>query len=200
MIYAMLGMMIPYHQNQSFKGPTERIYVRTNGVHTDLCVELEKSNYNWWTFIDSNDFPQDDFKWMAIGWGDEAFYTQTKTWDDLKVSTTMSSFLQVTGGALHVELLAQEPSVNDRCVQVQVTDQGYEQMLDYIRGSFKISDSKPVIIDDFTYFGTDRFYKSKQQYHLFENCNSWTNKGLKEAGVRTMAWAVFPQSLIIYHK
>ena len=200
MIYAFLGMSISYRQNQSFVGPKQKIYVRSNGVHTDICVEIQNRYYDWWTFLDRTDYPDRNFKWMAIGWGDEEFYTQTKTWDDLKVSTTLSSFLLATQGALHVEMLVNEPQENERCAIVEVSPEGYKALTKYIHGSFKLNNSDPEIIEEFTYFGTDRFYRSKQQYHLFENCNSWTNMGLKKAGVSTMAWAVFPQSLINFLK
>ena len=201
MIYAFLGMILPYQAEvNDIKGEKEKFYVRSNGVHTDICFPIEGRFYNWWSFFNEDDFPNEDFEWVAIGWGDREFYIHTPTWDDLTFKRTFDSFFISTNGAMHVEMLRHEPLESESCAMVEAYPHEYINLGAYVVGSFKLSEYQPEIIGEFSYFGRDRFYEAKENYHLFDNCNSWTNRGLKIAGVRTAAWAIFPNTILFYLK
>lgn len=196
MIYAMLGTILTYHKPKPLLGDEQMIYVRSNGMHTDICFPITSDFYDWWSFFDEKDFPDAAFKWVAVGWGDKDFYIETESWDDLKLSTLASSLFLPTESALHVEMLTYEPAESDNCVRVMLTPTGYIELGAYVAGSFQFVEWQPAIIDGASYNGNDRFYLAKRSYHLFQTCNSWTNQGLKYAGAKTVQWAIFPSSIL----
>ena len=198
MIYVMIGMIVPYQKEQLEEGEFQTVYVRSNGMHTDICFPIENDFYNWWSFFDKADFPDEHYRWVAIGWGDREFYRKTKTWDDFSLSTTLSALFAPTASAMHVEMLTYEPTVSENCEQLKLYPKGYIELAAYVGGSFKLKKWQPDLIPGVTYFNCDRFYEAKQKYHMFNSCNSWTNKGLKIAGVRTASWAVLPETILSY--
>lgn len=202
MVYVMLGMIIPYQMKQQVEngqnGEKISIYVRSNGMHTDICVPLKNEYYNWWSFFDQGNFPDDNFEWVAIGWGDRDFYINTKTWDEFSLNTTLAALFMPTKSAMHVEMLYTEPQPSGFCEKIWIHSDNYIDLSGYIKGSFEINNGEPGIIDEVTYYGRDRFYNAKGDYHLFETCNAWTNQGLKMAGVQTSAWCLFPETIMSY--
>ena len=55
---------------------------------------------------------------------------------------------------------------------------------DYINKSFLLNDNEESIILSKRSVGNIIFYKAKESYHLFNTCNTWLAKGLKESGIQ----------------
>ena len=60
------------------------------------------------------------------------------------------------------------------------------------------AEGRPILIPGKSYGPTDHFYEGTGKYHAFNTCNMWTNRVLKETGVRTAAWSPFTEG-ILYH-
>ncbi|MFL5728111.1 MAG: DUF2459 domain-containing protein, partial [Cytophagaceae bacterium] len=92
-IAAVALTLIPV--NTSFKPSEEgvKIFVQSNGVHTDLVVPVKNEVCNWAEKIDPEDFEMDSrpFSHIAFGWGDQGFYLHTPTWGDLTFSTAINA-------------------------------------------------------------------------------------------------------------
>lgn len=179
------------------------IYIKSNGVHTDLVLPTENKFYNW-----SEHLPPEQFgllsaenSWTALGWGDKGFYLNTPEWADLKASTALDAIIPFVGGsAMHVTHYEQEPKENNYTKKIIVTEAQYLVLCDYIYHSFtKDQQENFILIPGHHYSGrNDNFYEAGGDYNLFHTCNNWTNSALKAAGVRTALWAPFDKC-ILYH-
>jgi uncharacterized protein (TIGR02117 family) len=70
------------------------IYIKTNGVHTDLVVPVKNEQLDWSREIKFSNAHLPDttaIKYLAMGWGDKGFYLQTPTWADLKFSVAFKA-------------------------------------------------------------------------------------------------------------
>src|SRR6188768_1615000 len=65
------------------------IYIKTNGVHTDIVVPVKNDQFDWSQDIRfENTVSKDSVeKFVAFGWGDKGFYLETPTWGDLTFKT-----------------------------------------------------------------------------------------------------------------
>ena len=87
--------------NVSFRQPTEGgvlIYVRSNGVHTDIVMPKVNAEADWRPYADPSHLR--DPRWggadhVAIGYGARDFYLNTPTWGDLSLAV---AFRSMTGG------------------------------------------------------------------------------------------------------
>jgi uncharacterized protein (TIGR02117 family) len=168
------------------------IFVRSNEIHTDLVVPVVQlpSNCDWRTQFPPADFRGDvhNCEYVAIGWGNRAFYIDTPTWADFKISTAARALFWRSESVLHVEYVPQIlPREHFR--EVSISAEQYRQLGDFIRSSaITNSDGVAVTASDRTYHTHDRFYKSTGSYHALNTCNQWTGRGLKRAGVKTGLW------------
>ncbi len=80
------------------------IYILTNGVHTDLVLPLQNEYKDWSKFVNPADTKSGNPSAInvAFGWGDKAFYLETKTWDDLKFKTAFNALFYLSSSAMHV--------------------------------------------------------------------------------------------------
>lgn len=174
------------------------IYVRSNGVHTEICMPVENEYQNWLDFI-----PLDAYKdsarteFIAIGWGDKGFFLDTPTWAELKVSTALTAVFLPSPTAMHVEYCI-EPEKSEVCKKVQISAVQYHKLCRYIKESFDKKRDNVQLIAGYSYGLKDNFYEAKRTYHLFRTCNVWTNNALKSANIRTSIFSPFPEGNLIH--
>ncbi len=80
------------------------IYIKTNGVHTDLVLPLKSDLVDWSKEIRfANAHLQDTghIQYLAMGWGDKGFYLQTPTWADVKFSVAFKAAFALSTTAIH---------------------------------------------------------------------------------------------------
>ncbi len=179
--------------------PTEGdhyIYIRTNGIHTELILPTDNGTVDWKKTIYPKDFGDSiSLEFIVFGWGDKGFYMNTPEWSDLTAKTATSALLIPTSTAMHVAY-EPRPFENDDCVKVRLSKKQYLQIVGYINKSFLLKDDKVQLIPGKGYAPNDNFYEANRSYHLFRTCNTWTSNALKEAGIRTSALAVFPNGVM----
>lgn len=175
-----------------------KIYIKTNGVHTDICLPVKHADKNWTEFIPLADFPKvKDPTYISIGWGDKGFFLDTPTWDDLTFSTAFKAAFLPSETAMHVQYLSKEPQVSTTTKQKFISEIKYRSLCDFITDSFKPSVDKNVMLIPFKgYWSDDNFYEAQGSYHLFNTCNAWTNRALKIAGVKTSLLALFSDGIM----
>jgi uncharacterized protein (TIGR02117 family) len=194
-IFSVLGGVIAV--NGIEVEDAQLIYVRTNGVHTDLCLPVVTEDYDWKTFIPAEDFPNNEhFEFIAIGWGDKGFFLDTPEWSDLTFSTAFHAAFTSSPTAMHVQYFDYEPAVSENCLAIEMEKSLYPDLIEYIRNSFELKSEKVELIPNRGYWKNDNFYEAKGSYHLFKTCNRWTNKGLKVAGVKTGAFALWSDGIM----
>lgn len=195
-VFALSGMIFSCGEVDGKKEIT--VYIRSNGVHTDICMPTVSDQVNWFNLFDLKDYKdQNQRAYIAIGWGDKGFFLDTPTWGELKASTAIKAVFLPSPTAMHVEFL-DEPSENESMRKVQISKQAYRNLVTFVKSSFYAKNKLPILIPDHGYWPTDNFYEAKGNYHLFNTCNVWTNDAMKSASIPTSIFSVFPEGNLMH--
>lgn len=172
------------------------IYIRSNGIHTELILPTESPEMDWKSFIVTESFGDSiSLEYVVFGWGDKGFFMNTPEWSDLTVKTASSALLLPTSTAMHVAY-RDTPVENADCIKLMVSAKQYEEICSYVQNSFYSSTDQAELIPGKGYGKSDNFYEAKRSYHIFRTCNTWTSNALKEAGIKTSVLAIFPNSVM----
>jgi len=185
----LAGGAIP--ANRDWRPPERgvRILVESNGIHTGLVMPAQAAGVDW-----HRDFPAGDIAdpryaglgWVAVGWGDRAFYVETPRWSDVRPLTVLRAAAGSPRTVLHVEHLG-EPPVGDDDRAIVLTPDQYRRLAAFIRAS--IGPDGRVAPG---YGPSDIFYDARGRYSAVATCNEWTGRALRAAGVRVGIWTPFP--------
>jgi len=200
-LYMIAAFTLPYITlNNSFRNAKKgiKIFVLSNGVHTDFVVPAFSSSKNWQT-----DFPQSDFNlndpayaYIGFGWGDKGFYLDTPEWSDLTFSTAFKATFWLSETAMHVTYLKEPDSSQENCAELIIDEATYFELINYIESGFEKNENGILKINHKGYGDHDLFYEANGTYSLFKTCNNWTSKGLKLVGVKTALWSPFSKGLM----
>lgn len=191
----LIGGSIP--ANADWKPPAQgvTILVEDNGIHTGLVLPVRVAGIDW-----SADFPASDIAdsryaalgWVAVGWGDRAFYVETPTWSDINPMNVLRAAIGSRRTVLHVEHVDPPAPGRDRRAIVLTEDQ-YRRLAAYIRASRgpggKVAGGYGV---------NDVFYDGQGTYSALATCNEWTGGALRSAGVRVGVWTPFPVDVMAW--
>ncbi len=202
LIAVVLISYIPINSNPKFSEtePQIPIYLRTNGVHTDIVVPIKNDYWDWSQHVHFYDTKAKDslMNWVAFGWGDKGFYLDTPTWADLKTSTALKAVSGFNTTAMHVTFYKNLNEDKD-CVKFFINPNDYQKLVTYITDDFQQEDNQFIKIETNAVYGNnDVFYDAKGHYSLFYTCNSWTNQALKSANQKASLWTIFDFG-IFYH-
>ena len=191
--YVLLAYAIPYIPvNTKDADPKEdvTVYIRTNGVHTDLVVPIKTEFKDWSETIQFNHIKSKDssMQFIGFGWGDKGFYLDTPEWSDLKFSTAFVAAFGLGSSAMHATFY-KEINESEKCIKLNISAQEYKKLIAYIEEKFQYDkNGKPILIDATTYGQNDSFYEAKGSYSFFYTCNTWANNGLKAMGQKAALW------------
>ena len=187
----LAGAFLP--ANPDWREPIEGvpIYVETNGLHAGLVLPIEGGGNDWRDIIRPEHFavPYADATHYRFGWGNKEFYRNVPTLSDATAPIVLRALFTPAPSAMHVDQsLPPIPSADVR--RVMVTPAQYSLIVRLIRNKFAYNaDGSLQPIPGNT--PTESFYEAKGRYHMFETCNVWTNKLLKQAGIKTGQWTPF---------
>ena len=124
-----------------------------------------------------------DAEWLEGGWGDAAFYQQTRTIGDVDVLLGLRAILWPTDAVLQVVPGWGDPQVafGSDVIRLGVSEKG-------LRGiAARIADTVPEPVPAIglgpSLYGQGAFYPAELDYHLFRTCNHWVAWVLRGAGV-----------------
>ena len=169
------------------------IHILTNGVHTDLVLPYRNQYMDWSEWVNPSQTKSGDSSAVnvAFGWGDKGFYLETKTWDELKLSTACKAIFYLGSSAMHVSFY-QKLRETESCRKICVSKENYLKLVQYISQRFETdSMGLPRQIVGASFTNHDAFYEAKGKYSLFYTCNTWANEGLKSAGLKACYWTAF---------
>jgi uncharacterized protein (TIGR02117 family) len=179
------------------------IYLLSNGVHTDLVLPIKNQYKDWSTHVKYTNINSADttFEYLAIGWGDKAFYLETPNWSDLKFKTAFNAAFGLGPSAIHATFFKRMVE-SETCIRLSLSDVQYLKLVSYIESSFEIDDSGNTLNISFTgnYGASDAFYEARGRYNIFKTCNTWTNKGLKVAGQKASVWTPFDKGIFWHYR
>lgn len=204
LVYVILAFLIPYigvNKKEVAVKDDVAIYIKTNGVHTDIVVPIKTEFKDWSEKIKFNQIKSQDstMNYIGFGWGDKGFYLNTPEWSDLKFSTAFVAATGLGSSAMHATFFKQITE-NEDCVKITISADEYQKLIAYIEDRFdKDKDGNPIWIDATTYGQNDSFYEAKGSYNLFYSCNTWTNNGLKVIDQKAAIWTVTDRGIFQHY-
>jgi uncharacterized protein (TIGR02117 family) len=195
-VFALFGMIFSCGEFDSKEEVT--LYIRSNGVHTDICMPTSTAQKDWLASINLEDYEdQNHLEYIAIGWGDKGFFLDTPTWAELKASTAVNAVFLPSPTAMHVEFLA-EPQNSETIREVKISRKAYARLIRFVESTFILRNNRPILIPNHGYGLTDNFYEANGSYHLFNTCNVWTNDAMKSASIPTSIFSIFPDGNLMH--
>jgi uncharacterized protein (TIGR02117 family) len=164
-----------FYQDDSLK----TIYIIKQRWHTAIVFHTED--------IDSSILPEIKFfqgaELIDIGWGDEAFYQHPDFDWDLAYQalfTSTPSTLRVEGIYIGLQ---QYFDLSEIVVELKINNEQFNILLKYISSTVWRDENQSHKILSTQYLNRVYFFKAKGSYHLFNTCNTWLARGLKQSGL-----------------
>lgn len=199
-ISAVVFSIIPVNKNQSENNKEYTIYIKSNGVHTDLVLPIKTDLKDWSEKIKFENIKSKDstHHYLAFGWGDKGFYLDTPEWSDLKFSTAFKAAFNLGTSAMHTTFYKQIQET-ENCIKIEISKEQYQKLITFIEASFQYdTNGNPIFIEATTYGKNDSFYEAHRTYNLFYTCNTWANQALKKADLKAAFWTPADKG-IFYH-
>lgn len=203
MLYVFIAFIlsvIPVNSDQTDEVDQYTIYIKSNGVHTDLVLPVRTDVKDWSEKIKFEHIKSKDstHRFIAFGWGDKGFYLDTPEWSDLKFSTAFKAAFHLGTSAMHTTFYKQI-NESENCVRIAISKEQYQKLTAFIEASFQYDTAGiPIFIQATTYGKNDSFYEAQRTYSLFYTCNTWANQALKNAGLKAAVWTPADKG-IFYH-
>jgi uncharacterized protein (TIGR02117 family) len=202
-LYVIVALTLPKLCFEREEGTKEEvaIYIKTNGVHTDIVVPAVNDQMDWRKEILYSNTSGNDtsMQYLAMGWGDKGFYLETPTWSDLKASVAFKAAFALSTTAIHATYHS-EMKLDSSCKKIMISREQYARLISYISESFLKSDDGHFVYikTNANYSTTDAFYEATGKYSLLHTCNTWANNGLKACGQKCCVWT--PRDVGIFEK
>ncbi|MDM0114240.1 TIGR02117 family protein [Variovorax sp. J22R133] len=183
-------MFFPANMMATTEARSIEAWVLSNGVHTDLVLPVRGHGIDWSQLFLPAHFraAPPDAEYVAIGWGDREFYLHTPRWADLTASRAFGAVMGVNPALLHVTYLKRD-ELAAFAHRLPLSQRQHQLLVDYVRAALPGGRALPVA--DAHYGSADAFYEAQGSYDLFDTCNAWTGRGLREAGVVMGWWTPF---------
>ncbi|MDZ7623541.1 MAG: DUF2459 domain-containing protein [Ignavibacteriaceae bacterium] len=124
-----------------------------------------------------------DTELIDIGWGDEAFYQHP----DFDWDLAYHALFHATPSTLRVEGInitkQQYFDISEIVVELKINNEQLKILLKYISETIWRDENKNYEILSTQYLNRVYFFKANGSYHLFNTCNTWLARGLKQSGL-----------------
>lgn len=199
MILVLIGAIIPVNTDPENQGKHIKIYLVSNGMHTDIVVPVRTEFMDWTSIVKPEHTIglKKSSRYISFGWGDMGFYQDTPQWEDLTLDTGFKALFLRTPSAVHATFLDRVIEGEDTRT-IYIDNLQYKKLASYIAETFEYNaagNSQPV--PGLHYTQDDVFYKARGSLHLFKTCNTWVNTGLKKAGMKACLWTPFVEGVFL---
>jgi len=173
-----------------FPGPAgaarTEIFLIDNGFHTDLVIPGRSLIGRRGALAQAAALTTAR-PWIAIGWGDERFYTQSGFGGARAVDGLRSLFLPGNPSVVRIEGLALRPDrlYADGVRAIVVTDVGLARLEDRVDNSLALGPGGAPVRARRPDQAETTFFKSVEHFSLLHLCNHWTSDLLHAAGLPT---------------
>lgn len=184
-------------RNADWRPPVDgvRIYVVSNGIHTDLILPKVAAGVDWRSLLRAEhlrDPRYAGYDHAAFGWGDAKFYVETPRWRDVRPATVLAAALGSARTLVHVAHVP-APAEGSGARAVVLRPAEYRRLAGFIRATLA---ARPA--HRFGYDAYDAFYTANGRYSAVRTCNAWAGDALAYAGVRVGAWTPFPSTVLAW--
>jgi uncharacterized protein (TIGR02117 family) len=173
---------------QAVPGPaaSREIFVASNGWHSAIFVT--RAAIPDGAIPVTPDFPRAVF--LGFGWGDAAFFPAR----DPGILIWLNAAFQPTPAVLHVTGLSSHPRdafPKDDVIGLKVSAEGFRKLLAFLNAAFSRDGAGRLTVHAPGLHPFSKFYRAEGEFHLFNNCNSWTARGLAAAGIPIEPGSIF---------
>ena len=162
------------------------IFVASNGWHSAIFIARATIPRGAIPVVE--DFPRAVY--LGFGWGDAAYFPDPEP----GVLTLISAALQPTPSVIHVTGLSSHPRdafPKDEVIVLKLSADGFQKLLGFLNAAFSREGAGRVIVQAPGLHSFSKFYRAEGQFHMFNNCNSWTARGLEAGGLPIKADTIF---------
>jgi uncharacterized protein (TIGR02117 family) len=181
------------------KDQTVRVYVVSNGIHTDWVLPTQHAVKDWRIHLTNPKLKKHlNASYIGFGWGDKDFFLKSVNANFPGMTATLKATFLPSQSLMHLSFY---PNINPSLPNVYPLDISiaqYQALVKYILKSCQLTPQQQLHWVATGYQSYDFFFEAKGTYHLFNTCNNWTNRGLKVMGIRTGIWTPFEQG-VLYH-
>jgi uncharacterized protein (TIGR02117 family) len=150
------------------------IYVVTHGWHTGIAVRAADIDFARWRPLPH----PARARYIEIGWGDRDYYPAP----GFNLWYAFKALAWPTPSVLHVTGFNEPPAryfAASEVIELRLARASFERLLAYITASFE-PDPMPIAP---SLYASGAFYRSREKFHLFQTCNVWVARALREAGL-----------------
>lgn len=165
------------------------IFVVSNGVHTSIGVPLASGEMDWRALTPPEHLREPtNASHIFIGYGHRDFYLHTPNWGELSLATAADAAFGNGPALLHVEHVA-APAEGPDIKSITLTPDEYRRLVAYLLSRFRRdSTGRNIPLLGQGYGAHDIFYEAEDGFSAVYNCNEWTGRALRAAGVRIGLW------------
>jgi uncharacterized protein (TIGR02117 family) len=157
---------------------TRTIYVVDSGWHTDIVLAREDLSPD--RLAEAADFPKATY--LEFGWGNRDYYPTPRP----TFAMALKAALMPTPAVLQVVGLHQPPQQSypeAQVLSVVLTAAAFDRMTAAIDADFQRPFGGRAMAMAPGLYPDSFFYRARGQFHLFNNCNTWTARKLAAAGL-----------------
>lgn len=181
---------ITIDRNKTAEPPDKTIYLASNGVHLDIVISKEDLD----SILLSDLHYKPNEKFLAFGWGDEEFYLNTPTWDDLTLKTAIKAVFLKGPSLIHV---TRYQNKQNHWIKIKITESELSKLNTYLYNTFTLDKTgQKILLKNQGYTSRDDFYKAKGSFSFYKTCNSWVNTGFNRSGLKSCLWTPFDFGLM----
>jgi uncharacterized protein (TIGR02117 family) len=162
-----------------YKDGFHKIYFIKQNWHTAIVFNAQELDAQ--LFREYNSFSE--FGLIDIGWGDEEFYQ----YPGFDPGLAFKALFYATPSTLRVEGINLTKvdyfDLSEIVIELEVSDEQFRKICSFINKTFYINESGETTILSQKAGGKIIFYQSIGSYHLFNTCNTWLARGLRESGI-----------------
>lgn len=154
------------------------IDVVNHGWHTGMVLPAREMRERLPQLVER--FP--DAPYLEFGWGDSAFYQA----DRVTAGLALRALLWPTDSVMHVVAVpdaARHHFSASPQERLCLTRRQYLALVEFVTASFSVNEGREILPLGGGLYGDSQFYRARGKYHLFNTCNTWLAKGLREAGL-----------------
>jgi len=150
----------------------------SHGWHTGIVIRLADLPPDAWP--ENESLPR--ALYIEVGWGDREYYQAADpgAWLALKAAVVPGP------SVLHLVSLrmpAEQSFPQSEVISLAISEAGLARLVKHIRANYARDASGNPIRLGAGLYGESLFYASVKDFHLFNNCNTWTARALRVAGV-----------------
>jgi uncharacterized protein (TIGR02117 family) len=146
-------------------------------LHTGFIVRAADILAGTWPA--HNAFPNAEY--IEVGWGDSKGYRQHWTTHIVSKALFDSQGSALLIHAFSGPVIKEYKGIAKEIIAVKLSDQGFVRLCNYVQNSY-VPDrqGRPILLP--SVYSDKDFFQARGHYSMFNNCNNWTARALREAG------------------